>query len=278
MQKQFICAILVVLGFSVGAPVQAQTDEEAWEFRLTPYVWLPTIDGTLKYNLPPGSGGSPNISVGPTDWLDLLNVGALVAGSAKKGRFSVFSDLVYLSMTSKNDGTVDSVRDGGGLIPIDASLVLNTRSDLDGMTWTLTAGYEIGRNGSAGANIFAGVRYFGVDVSTRWDMTADITTPGGSVVLPSQGSIGSDTDLWDGIVGVRGELGTAGASWTFPYYLDVGAGDSNLTWNAMLGASRGFQWGDLLLVYRHLDYDQDANSLLQDFSFSGPAIGARFRF
>jgi hypothetical protein len=32
------------------------------------------------------------------------------------------------------------------------------------------------------------------------------------------------------------------------------------------------------MVYRHLEYDQDTDSLLQGFSFSGPAVGARFRF
>ncbi len=48
--------------------------------------------------------------------------------------------------------------------------------------------------------------------------------------------------------------------------------------NAMLGLTRSFGWGDLMLVYRHLEYDQDSDGLLQDFSFSGPALGARFSF
>ena len=48
--------------------------------------------------------------------------------------------------------------------------------------------------------------------------------------------------------------------------------------NAMLGLTRSFGWGDLMLVYRHLEYDQDSDGLLQDLSFSGPALGARFRF
>jgi hypothetical protein len=46
----------------------------------------------------------------------------------------------------------------------------------------------------------------------------------------------------------------------------------------MAGAAYEFDWGDLLIVYRHLEYDQDAASLLQDFSFSGPTFGARFHF
>jgi len=256
----------------------AQTGNDDWEFSLTPYIWLPTIDGKLKYNLPPGSGGTPEISVGPTDWLDLLNWGALVSGNARKGRFSVFSDLVYLSMTSKNDGRVLSVGDAGTRIPIDASVVLNTRADLDGLTVTLAGGYSLKQTESSTVDIFAGVRYFGVDTSTSWDLTADITAPGGGVVLPAQGSISSDKDLWDGILGIRGHRGIGNGNWSMPYYLDVGTGSSDLTWNLMAGFAYEFEWGDLMLMFRHLEYDQDDDSLLQDFSFSGPAFGARFHF
>ena len=46
----------------------------------------------------------------------------------------------------------------------------------------------------------------------------------------------------------------------------------------MLGMSREFGWGELVIAYRHLDYDQDADGLLKKFSFSGPGIGARFNF
>lgn len=115
-------------------------------------------------------------------------------------------------------------------------------------------------------------------VSTSWNLTADITTPGGGVLLPAQGSIGNDTDLWDGIVGMRGHFVVGDSNWTVPYYFDIGTGDSELTWNAMIGFAREFGWGDLIFVYRHLEYDQDSDSLLQSFSFSGPAVGARFRF
>jgi hypothetical protein len=33
-----------------------------------------------------------------------------------------------------------------------------------------------------------------------------------------------------------------------------------------------------MLVYRHLYYDEGDSGLLEDFTFSGPAFGARFRF
>lgn len=276
-KTSFVFAMAVLLSLGLLSVASAQGSDDDWEYSLTPYLWFPTIDGTLKYNLPPGSG-SPSVSVGPTDWLDLLNWAALVSGNARKGRLSVFSDLVYLSMTSKNDGRVLSVDDVGTRIPIDASVVLNTRTDLDGLTVTLAGGYSLKQTDTGSFDFFAGVRFFGVDVKTSWDLTTDVTLPGGGIALPAQGSIGRDTDLWDGIVGIRGHSAFGNGNWSVPYYLDIGAGSSDLTWNAMAGLAYEFDWGDLMLIYRHLEYDQDATSLLQDFSFSGPAFGARFHF
>lgn len=279
---KFLSVMLALACVAVSGIALAETSSDEWQFQITPYLWLPTIDGTLNYDLPPGGGGSPNISVGPTDWLELLNFGALVGGSARKGRFSMFTDIVYLSMTRNGDGRVVSVEgDVPGnfiSIPVSADLTLNTRTDMDGLVWTLAAGYTVKRTETSTVDVFAGARLFSVDFSSSWELTAAITTPGGQELLSAQGSIGSDTDLWDGIVGLRGHFGFGNGKWSVPYYFDVGAGSSDLTWNAMAGLSRSFGWGDLMFVYRHLAYDEDADGLMQNFSFSGPAFGAAFRF
>ena len=277
MRVASICLFLVLTFPASG--VRAETAGGEWQFDLVPYVWLPVIDGTLKYNIPPGGSGSPNVEVGPTDWLDLLNYGLLLNGTARKGRFLLSSDLVILSMTSKNDGRVVSVGPGSGAgVPVSATINADTRSDLDGLILSLAAGYALQQSDEARLDGFAGVRYFGVDASTRWNLTADITLPMGPVILPSEGSIGSDKDLWDFIVGLRGYTRLGGSKWFVPYYLDVGTGDSELSWNALAGIGYEYGWGDLLFTYRHLSYDQGSDRLLNDFNFSGLAIGARFRF
>ena len=279
---RIISIMLALVCSAVSGAARAESSPDEWQFQLTPYLWLPTIGGTFNFDPPPGGGGSPDIDVGPTDWLELLNFGILIGGSARKGRFSIFTDVVYLSMSKIGDGKVVSV-DGnvsGELIsvPVSADFTLNTRTDFDGLLWTIAAGYTVKETETSSVELFAGARLFSTDASASWELSAAITTPGGMELLAAQGSVGSKTDLWDGIVGVRGHFDFEAGKWSVPYYFDIGTGSSDLTWNAMAGLSRSYGWGNLMFVYRHLEYDEGSDGLMRDFSFSGPAIGAGFRF
>jgi len=74
-----------------------------------------------------------------------------------------------------------------------------------------------------------------------------------------------------------GSLRLRRLKWFAPFHVDVGTGDSDLTWQLLAGVGYVFSWGDLLLVYRHLDYDQKHGDLLEGLRLSGPALGASFR-
>ena len=83
----------------------------------------------------------------------------MIGGSARKGRFSIFTDIVYLSMSKNGDARVASV-DGnvsGNLvsIPVSADLTLNTRPDFDGLLWTLAAGYTVSETDTSSVDLFA---------------------------------------------------------------------------------------------------------------------------
>jgi hypothetical protein len=66
--------------------------------------------------------------------------------------------------------------------------------------------------------------------------------------------------------------------WSVPYYFDVGAGDSDLTWQAELGLAYSFGWGDAGVMWRYLDYDLESDGPIVDLNFSGPAVGVAFRW
>jgi hypothetical protein len=278
----FSAASLLLVGFS-DANAQDEANVNEWQYTLTPYLWLPTIEGTLNYGPPPGGGGNPSFGVGPTDWLDLLNFALLVGGSARKDDFVILSDLVYLSMETNDSrmvSVVDPITTPGTPVqlPVDASLNLGTKSELDGLAWTIAAGYRIEGTSTSTMDAFAGVRYFSVDTKTRWNLTSDITPPGGGILLPAEGGVSRDTDLWDAIIGVRGQFDMTSEKLSVPYYFDIGLGQSDLTWQAAAGLSWAFGWGELLVMYRHLDYDEGSGGLLKNFSFGGPLIGAKFSF
>ena len=60
--------------------------------------------------------------------------------------------------------------------------------------------------------------------------------------------------------------------------LDVGGGESDLTWQAMGGISYAFKWGEITAMWRYLSYDMKPGKSLKDLSFSGPMVGATWRW
>jgi hypothetical protein len=100
--------------------------------------------------------------------------------------------------------------------------------------------------------------------------------------LPVAGRTGSahaQQTQWDAIAGLSGQasLGAEG-QWYVPYYVDIGAGESNLTWQAMVGLGYSFGPVDVLGVWRYLDYDLGDGMSIQSIDFNGPAVGVKFRF
>jgi hypothetical protein len=86
---------------------------------------------------------------------------------------------------------------------------------------------------------------------------------------------------WDGIVGARGNV-ELNQNWFMPFHVDVGAGDTELTWQAFVGVGYKYEKFDLIMGYRYLDWDFDdsdkGGDTFNDFTISGPIIGAKFTF
>lgn len=54
--------------------------------------------------------------------------------------------------------------------------------------------------------------------------------------------------------------------------------DTDLTWQLMAGIGYEFNWGDVMLNYRYLEYDQGNDGLIQDLAFGGGMLGVGFHF
>ena len=92
------------------------------------------------------------------------------------------------------------------------------------------------------------------------------------------GSRAQETQV-DVIAGVKGRVSFgADRAWYLPYHFDVGAGESNLTWQAMVGLGYSFGPVDVLGAWRILDYDLGGNTPIESIDFNGGALGVAFRF
>lgn len=261
--------VLFALALAWCLPARAADTAGGWSFGLTPYLWLPNIHGTHSFNTPSGVGGRPEVEVGADDYLKNLDMALMLAGEARKGPWAIFTDVIYLDFSSET-AAVKTVSGPGGVVqvPINA----NTQGGLKGLAWELAASYTVSRSNTATVEVLGGFRYLGLEATVNWQLAGPLS------LFPQSGSFSQKEDLWDAIVGVRGKLQPGGGNWFVPYYLDAGTGSSQLTWQGMAGIGYAFKWGDVLLAYRHLHYEQEGGKLVQDLRFSGPAVGATFRF
>ena len=276
--KTIFAALIAAVALFAPFQAEAQGKGDQWTFSITPYLWLPNVDGTLKYSTPPGAGGGPEVQVGPVDYLENLKFAMMITGEVRKKRWAVFTDFIYLDFQAENS-SVKAIDFGQTTRnPISSSLDAGTQSSLKGGLWELAGSYTAVDGDIVSLDVLGGFRYFSVRASADWRLTASVSGPGGGQSFPTSGSISQGDDLWDGIVGVRGRIRLGRSNWSLPYYLDIGTGSSDFTWQGVAGIAYGFSWGGVQLVYRHLYYDQKDDKLLQDMRFSGPALGVFFRF
>ena len=66
-----------------------------WAFAVTPYVWVPSVDGTVNFDPPAGSGGGGAASVGEVK----REAAFMLAGEARKGPWAIVADAVYLDFS-----------------------------------------------------------------------------------------------------------------------------------------------------------------------------------
>jgi len=276
--------VSAVLAMLLATPpcLTAQSNDDQWQFSVAPYLWFPTIDGTLQYS-GGGASGSPTVDfeASPSDYLKDLDFAIFLAADARKGKWSVFTDVAYFKLSSDTSSvrSVDFDAGPGPANPVSATLNAGTSSTMESVIWTLAGGYGFVNEPSASLDFIAGARYLTLKATTDWQLTTTVVGPGPGQVFPASGTISERENLLDGIVGVRGRVKFGDSDWFTPYYLDVGTGSSELTWQGQLGVGYAFKWGDFVLAYRHLAYAQNDNDkLIQDLELSGFAVGGIFHF
>jgi hypothetical protein len=160
--------------------------------------------------------------------------------------------------------------------PLPAGVTASVDFDLKSVFWTFGGSYRLVANEGSSVDLLLGARLASLDQTLDWEFSGNfgpVTPP------PLIGSRDASVDQWDGIVGARGHVAFgADHEWLVPFHFDIGAGDSDLTWQAMVGLAYAFGWGDLGVAWRYLDYDLGSDGPIVALDFSGPALGATFRW
>jgi hypothetical protein len=228
-----IAAALVV----VLVPSASFADETTWEYRVTPYVWAPTLIADLAIGIDPPTQSE-------TDLLDILNFAFLVNGEVRKGDWGLIGEFNYLSLT-------DDLSTPGGRISSDANL--------DGFMVGAAGAYRFYADANASADLFAGVRAWWIDAEIEFQNRSN----------PSV------TRNWvDPIVGARGQYQVTDRV-SVSGLAEVGGFGigSNIQWEVVGRA--GYQFNDrfgVALGYRHLAIDFDDDKLVMQADISGPFL------
>jgi len=247
-----IAAISLVISGAgpVSAADPAPTNE--WEGDLAVYLWGSSIAGQTATD--------DMISVSFGDLLEDLKMAFMVSGGARKGKGVVLADLIYLDLEAKQDST-ESV--GGN--PVDVS----TDVELKSAIVSLAGGYTAVQTDNQVLNLLAGVRYLDLEVNLSFDV--------GGTPDSSSGS----GDALDFVIGVQGRADFA-KHWLFNYYLDLGTGDTEFTWQAVAGLGYRFKHLEVGFGYRYLEWSFEKGDpfakALEDLDISGPYAGVRFLF
>ncbi len=268
-------AALAALSLSASPAIAPAADkldpyDGDWHFTLTPYLWLPNVNGTIDGRALGSNLGnfSTSTEIGPNDYLKNLKFGAMVTGEVRKGDWSVFTDIIYIDFGDQRSRVRNITGPEGRAL---SSIQRNATTSLSATVWTLAGARTLVHNPKVKLDLLAGFRYVGIDT----ELKLNIVGSDGFIDTNARGS--RDLTEWDGIAGVKGQFRFGEGRWYMPYYIDVGTGSSNWTWQALLGVGYAFDWGAVNLSIRSLSYDFNGKNDA-DLRMTGPTLGATFRW
>jgi hypothetical protein len=275
----FLSGTMMVCCFAGGAlvpaPAAAQSAQPGWEtgkwqFSASLNGFVPAIDGKVNYA---GDTRSSDIHVSMHDVLSNLKMTFQGTLDVHNGRWGIFNDVFYGDIGGVKSQTRDFSLGNIG-IPATASTDLNL--GVKTTIWTVAGEYRVVSDPAWTVDLLAGARLLDVKTTLGFSINGDL----GPITLPGRsGSKEVSDSLWDGIVGVKGRYTfTDDRKWFLPFYLDVGTGETQLTWQAIAGVGYGFHWGDLVATYRYIDWNAKSGKSVEGLSLGGPMISATWRW
>jgi hypothetical protein len=276
MNRVIAYAVIAPVVLATFLPVSAAADPvvteatrgaDNWNFGAFVYVYYATI-GT-QATLPNGS--TSTVTIDAKDLYNHLKFGVLGSFAARKGNWGVYSDLLYMNVGEFNSHYHNLII-GGSRLPADVSS--STNFEMKSVVWTLAGTYRAIATELSTVDLIAGARLFDERIGVDWTLNGNI----GTIPAPGRaGTVGTQKKYVDGLIGLIGRVSFgANRTWFLPYYVDIGTGESKLTWQLTAGLGYAFKWGELIGAWRHVDYEFKSGSEVSSTNFDGPMLGAAF--
>jgi hypothetical protein len=223
----------------------------AGDLTVTPYLWYAGLEGTL------GSGGTQPDGGAESNfdhfWDNMSLGGAMLNISWRQARWTAFGDWTYAKV--KTDSPT-------GL----PKLYSEANAEVRGTVMQAYAGYDVLPTADGHLDVFAGTRYYDIDVKVGLEGAA----------LADREADG-DAQWFDAVVGAR-YLRRFADRWEAYVQGDVGAGGSSPSWQLIASVGYRYDWGTLVGGWRYLESDYEDDSLVFNAWLTGPFLGASFRF
>jgi hypothetical protein len=251
----------VTLALTANASAFAAEPSNAWQIEVMPYLWATGMKGDVE------AGSLPRISADMSfsDILDVLDFGLMGTLEARKGRWGVVFDAIYMKVS--DSATVS--RTGPG--PIGAAATASADAQFEQTMLAGAVAYRLSEGPSA-FDVLAGLRYNKVDVS------ADIA--GSFFGLSGSTTRSGDKDWVDPYIALRVQHPIANR-WTLTAYADIGGFGvgADSTWQGALGVKYDMTRSvSASFGYRYLKVDYDKDGFLYDMANSGVYAGVSIRF
>jgi hypothetical protein len=249
----------------------AEKSADDWQYGLAIYGYFPDIGGEARF----AAGNGASLDVSAHDLIDHLKFATMFSFAAQKQQWGFFTDVIYLDV---GDSVSNSRAIGAASVPLPPGVTADGSLDLKGWVWTLAGNYRAIATPETNSfvDVFGGARLLDMKSELSWSFSQEF----GPFTGPFRaGDADADRHSWDGIVGAKGRAGFGDRGrWFVPWYVDVGTGNADLTYQLSTGIGYSADWGDVFATWRYLRYDFSGNRKLENLDFNGPAVGVAFHF
>lgn len=254
---------ILAAGLTAGAVTAQEAEpftieENAWTYELQLYIWGTEVGGVAN---------GADFKLGFDEIVENLNFVFMGALKAYRDPWMIYGELGYADIRQGGDASYTINPGPGPGLDVDAV----ADADIQTTVFSFGGGYQIAKTDRYSAYGTFGVRYLKIAA----DLELDFDSPAGGRSFQVDG----DNDYWDAVIGVSGRA-YFDPNWFVTYLADVGTGQSDLTWQLAGGVGYTFDNGnhDLVLGYRHMEWELPDDDLITEYYQSGPMLLWNWRF